>query len=347
MSDPRGPSRRTVFHPQIAALLDVRTPVFRIDPTTVGIADGALAREMLACRPVSDLEHGFFGPANGVTGGRARVNLVIRALAQDIRTATAEESPRHARLDGVWPKAGSRHLRALLFAQDPWQVRLLSRMTLFRWTKLIDAVETLSSLSSQQLCQEPMSALACLIRDADEPAARRAAVSLYRKIASVVCSSVAALVTNVLWLASPIDRQAPLRWIILETLRLLPPLWMLQRRADPAYAALDAGIGPTDDLLIFPLLAHRNRAVWDEPDRFKWQRWCEIENPDLLPHYIPFGHGDDRCPARHLVLLLVERILADVVAEGLAPDPRQSAVRVPLAAQLSVAGLKVVRRSAT
>jgi cytochrome P450 len=190
--------------------------------------------------------------------------------------------------------------------------------------------------------QEPMSALACLIRDTDEPAARRAAVSLYRKIASVVCSSVAALVTNVLWLASPIDRQAPLRSIILETLRLLPPLWMLQRRADPAYAALDADIGAADDLLIFPLLAHRNPAVWDEPDRFESQRWRDIENPDLVLHYIPFGHGDDRCPARHLVLLLVERILADIAAEGLTLDPRQSAVRVPLTPQLSVTRLKVV-----
>jgi hypothetical protein len=122
-------------------LLEIRTRVFRIDPTTVGIADGSLAREALACRPIADLERSFFAPANSMPGARERVSAVIRALAQDIRTAIAGPPPRHARLDGIWPKTGSRYLRAMIFAQDPWQVRLLSRMTLVGWARLIDTVE--------------------------------------------------------------------------------------------------------------------------------------------------------------------------------------------------------------
>jgi hypothetical protein len=90
------------------------------------------------------------------------------------------------------------------------------------------------------------------------------------------------------------------------------------------------------------LLAHRNLTAWDDPDRFEPQRWRDIENPNLLLHYIPFGYGDDRRPARHLVFLLVERILADIASAGLTLDPRQSAASVPLAPLLSVARLKVV-----
>jgi Cytochrome P450 len=340
-------SRRTIFHPKIAGLFDIKTRVFRIDPTTVGIADGALAREVLACRPIGDLQQSFFVPASGLPQANARTRAAIQALAQDIRAAVALPPPRHARLDGIWPKACSHYLRAMIFAQDPWQVRLLSRMTFVGRSRLVETVEALASLSSRQMRQQPMSALARLTQDADGPDVRRDAVSLYRKVASVVCTSVAALLTNILWLASPIDHEAPIRPIILETLRLLPPLWMLQRRADPAYAALDAGIGSADDLLILPLLAHRNQAVWSEPDRFLPQRWSDIGNPDLIEQYIPFGHGDERCPARHLVLLLVERVLADIAEARLTLDPFQCTARIPLAPQLSVARLKVIARGGT
>jgi cytochrome P450 len=148
-----------------------------------------------------------------------------------------------------------------------------------------------------------------------------------------------------LWLASPLDPDVPVKCVLLETLRLLPPAWMLLRKSGNGYASLHESILETDDILVFPLLAHRRADAWDQPDAFKPQRWIGIEDPDRLTDYLPFGHGHDSCWARHLVLPLAERILAGMMAAGLAVDPRQSIAKVPMAPLLTVSRLNVVGAS--
>jgi cytochrome P450 len=339
-------ARSTIFHSRVRRLLetDRGKRLFRIDGNTIGIADGGLARRVLAQRPTHDFERTMFKPTGGLPGSRERV---MRALAQDIRAAIAcPASAPGVRLDGVWPKVGHRVLRGMILAQDPWHARILLSTALGRSAAAIRSLEMVSSMSPWPLHRDGTSALACLVRDAADAQERRSAVTLYRKAASALDASMAALLTNALWLASPIDPDVPLRYVVLETLRLLPPLWMLSRKADSAYAALDENIREADDILVFPFLAHRNHDSWAQPDAFRPQRWIGIENPDLLTDYLPFGHGDDRCPARHLVLLLAERILADITTAGLAVDRRQLVAKVPLGPLLSVSRLKVIAGSA-
>jgi cytochrome P450 len=127
-----------------------------------------------------------------------------------------------------------------------------------------------------------------------------------------------------------------------ESMRLLPPSWNILRNASPEYIGLDARIGAADDVLVLPLLSHRDPALWNEPQAFRPERWDGLD-PDVQPGYLPFGHASERCWGRHMVMPLAERLLDLLRGQGLAASPRQTRAEVPLAALLGVAQVDVVR----
>ncbi|GAA3056467.1 hypothetical protein GCM10020000_43670 [Streptomyces olivoverticillatus] len=86
----------------------------------------------------------------------------------------------------------------------------------------------------------------------------------------------------------------PSRNILYEAMRLLPPSWNLLRNRSPEYPVIDDRIRPGDDLLMLPLLTHRDPALWDAPDAFRPERWDTLD-PDDTPGYMPFGHASERC----------------------------------------------------
>lgn len=123
----------------------------------------------------------------------------------------------------------------------------------------------------------------------------------------------------------------------------MPPSWNILRRASPEYPALDPRIGPGDDILLLPLLSHRDPALWEDPDVFRPERWDGLD-PDDLPGYLPFGHVSERCWGRHMVMPLAETLLDLVRGGGLTVDPAQTASDVPLAGLMGVTGVRIVRR---
>ncbi len=117
----------------------------------------------------------------------------------------------------------------------------------------------------------------------------------------------------------------------------------LLRVASPGFHRLDGRIGAGDDVLMLPLLSHRDPALWDDPGAFRPERWEGLD-PDTASGYLPFGHAGERCWGRHMVRPLAERLLDIVRHNGLAPDPRQTVAKVPLAGLMSVAGVRVLPR---
>jgi cytochrome P450 len=153
---------------------------------------------------------------------------------------------------------------------------------------------------------------------------------------------VSTLVANALWLGAPFDERASARNIVLESLRLLPPSWNILHRASPEYPALDPRIGPNDDVLVLPLLSHRDPALWEDPDEFRPERWDSLD-PDHTPGYLPFGHISERCWGRHMVMPLAELLLDRLRTDGLIVDPDQHRAKVPLLGLLGVEEVRVIR----
>lgn len=167
-------------------------------------------------------------------------------------------------------------------------------------------------------------------------------MGLYRRAAAPVCFTVSTLVANALWLGVPFGDDTSNRNILHEAMRLLPPSWNVLRKASPEYPVLDSRIGPADDVLILPLVSHRDPALWDDPDEFRPERRGSLD-PDDKPGYLPFGHASERCWGRHMVMPLAEVLLDIVRGDGLTVSPDQTAAQVPLAGLTGVSEVRVVR----
>jgi hypothetical protein len=336
--------RTTVFTPRLQALLrDHRgEDVFRLDANTVGVAGTALTHQILSARPATEFERPTFKPLHGRSIPRADALKLMQAIGSDVRAALKKPVSEAVDLSGAWPHVGHVYLRDLVLGGDPFRLRVLMDRILELTPKLTWALIAAGAAPSVRL-QPEASAIAKLTAGASTYNDRRYAMGMYRRTAAPVCFTISTLVANALWLGSPFDKDTSNRNILYEALRLLPPSWNILRNASPEYAALDSRIGPNDDVLILPLLSHRDPAIWDDADEFRPERWDSI-NPSEQPGYLPFGHTSERCWGQHMVMPLAERLLDILRNDGLAVSPRQITAEVPLAGLLGVFQVNVVRQ---
>lgn len=342
--------RTTVFAPRIDALLKrhLGTDLFRLEPDTVGIAGADLMDRVMRARPANPDERPTFKPVRGKLIERTEAAKYMQAVGADVRSALRR--PRDPAddpdLTGVWPAKAHNHLRDLVFGSEQFRFRVLvdRRLELtpkLTWSVVLTGAAMLGRPGGAR-DQSPPSNLAELVCRAETHAQRRDALYLYRRVAAPVCFTVASLVTNALWLGAPFDEATSNRDILLETLRLLPPSWNILRVASPEFPGIDKRIGEQDDLLLLPLLSHRDPALWDAPEQFRPERW-ETLDPEDHPGYLPFGHANERCWGRHMVMPLAERLLEIVRRENLVVDPRQTRGRIELDGLLEIAEMRVVR----
>ncbi|MFB7905799.1 cytochrome P450 [Kitasatospora sp. NPDC056076] len=341
-----------VYAPRIQDLLARDAKVFRVDARTVGVSDARLMAEIVAARPVLQTERSVYKPAAGADIPHDSATRTIRALGQDVMAGIRTPPPPARGLNGAWPYAPTSYLRRWLFGSDPLPVSLLAKRGITR-------SDTLSRLVDRAVTTWPggaggngngdrngngngngpgtPTAMAGLIRGADDPLERKQAVAMYRRASATLCDGVAALAGNALWLM----RTAPephqdLTTVLWETLRLLPPAWMLYRNGGDAYAGLHPEIRPEDNVALLPLLMHRHPDYWADPLEFRPQRWEAVADPEKTPGFMPFGFDGARCWAKHLVVPLAERLLTVALDHGLTiRGPRQDAP-VPLRSLLSV-----------
>ncbi|MGW4394809.1 cytochrome P450 [Amycolatopsis nivea] len=339
----RNKVRQVVFAPRIQELFDRYRgkSFFRLEPDTVGVAGAELMDALLRSRPANAEERPTFKPVRGRVVTRPESSALMRAVGADVRAALKKPLG-EADLSGTWPAVPHNYLRDLVFGHEQRRFRVLVDRRLELTPKITwAAVAAGAALWGRPAPEVALSTLARMVLEADTYAQRRFAMYLYRRVAGPVCFTVAALVTNALWLSSP-DDDVPTEYVLNEALRLLPPSWNILRVRSPEFAQVDARIGPGDDVLLLPLLSHRDPELWDAPDEFRPGRWASLD-PDTHPGYLPFGHSNERCWGRHLVLPLAERVLDLVRRDGLVVDPAQTRGRVHLDGLLEVSDVRVVR----
>lgn len=322
--------------------------LFRLEPDTIGVAGAELMDAMMRARPAGPEERPTFKPVRGKLIDRGDAAAYMRAVSADVRTAlkaVANGARPAPDLTGRWPAAPHNHLRDLVFGDERFRFRVLVDRRLELTPKLTwSAVLTGSAIlgrPSRERTEDPPSHLAALVFQAETYAERRHAMYLYRRVAAPICFTIASLVTNAVWLGAPFRQESSTRNILLEALRLLPPSWNILRLASPEFPALDRRIGAGDDLLLLPLLSHRDPRLWDEPEAFRPERWDSLD-PENHPGYLPFGHADERCWGRHMVMPLAEYLLDIVRRENLTVDPGQRRGRVELDGLLEIADMRVV-----
>jgi hypothetical protein len=332
--------RCLVYAPEIQDLLARKEKVFRVNAAMVGIADLQLISAAVAARPVLASERSVFKPAAGAAISHDCATRTIRALGQDVMTGIRTSPPPPHRLSGTWPYAATSYLREWLFSSDPRPISLLSKRGVTRFDALSRIVDLAVSTWPGPDAEGKGCALAAQIRQASSTHDRRQAIALFRRATATLADGVAALTANALWLIHSSDREAELQAdladVLWETLRLLPPAWLLLRNGGEEYTVLHSSIRPEDKIALFPLLLHRDPEYWSAPLEFQPERWTGVDDPENTPAFMPFGFDGARCWAKHLVVPLAERLLGVALENRLTIRSSQEEAHVPLRPLLSV-----------
>ena len=97
-----------------------------------------------------------------------------------------------------------------------------------------------------------------------------------------------------------VTRLSYTRGVVLESLRLFPPVWVLPRTAIRADAVCGFAIPPGTEVLISPYLIHRRPDFWSDPESFSPERFLEErQEPQSSYAYLPFGAGPRACIGAH------------------------------------------------
>ncbi|MCB1034553.1 MAG: cytochrome P450 [Acidobacteria bacterium] len=106
--------------------------------------------------------------------------------------------------------------------------------------------------------------------------------------------------------ASHPDAENRPAWVVREALRLWPVAWFLARRPATLHRVAGEEVGPEDSVVVCPYAAHRSPRHWDQPERYRPERWA---GPITPPAFIPFGAGPHRCIAASLSMRWTEEVL--------------------------------------
>ncbi len=148
--------------------------------------------------------------------------------------------------------------------------------------------------------------LALLARSADGGAALREAVRGASPAAFVESDALAA--------------------VVLETLRLYPPVWAIGRTASRACDFRGHAVRPGDLAVAFVWGAHRHPDYFAEPDRFRPERFLGPAGGRARAALRGFGAGPRRCPGRSVALRNASVVLGTALSMlevgAMCPSPR-------------------------
>lgn len=93
------------------------------------------------------------------------------------------------------------------------------------------------------------------------------------------------------------------RQVLLESMRLYPPVWLFTRRALGEDTLGGYHVAAGTDLFISPYIVHRHPQFWEQPEQFmpeRFERAREAERPRGA--YIPFSMGARNCIGETMAL---------------------------------------------
>jgi cytochrome P450 len=97
-----------------------------------------------------------------------------------------------------------------------------------------------------------------------------------------------------------------------EALRLYPPTWMMSRQANQPDTLAHYAIDRDAILFISPWVIHRHPRFWEEPERFRPERFLGGAAVPK-PAYLPFARGPRTCVGMNLALFQAQAILGRIL----------------------------------
>ncbi len=101
--------------------------------------------------------------------------------------------------------------------------------------------------------------------------------------------------------AADLPRLAVTESVVKETLRLYPPLWLLERTVEEPTELAGYPLRPGQRVAVSPFVLHRDPRHYDQPTAFHPDRWINRSPATPLPKYafMPFGGGPRTCLGAH------------------------------------------------
>jgi len=99
--------------------------------------------------------------------------------------------------------------------------------------------------------------------------------------------------------------------VVLETLRLFPPTWVLSRFATESLELGGCTFGAGQHFLVSPYVIHRDEQNFNCATSFVPDRWSEATRPRAT--YLPYGHGLHGCPGSDLATSMLVAIILTMV----------------------------------
>ncbi|MEM7530374.1 MAG: cytochrome P450, partial [Pseudomonadota bacterium] len=127
-----------------------------------------------------------------------------------------------------------------------------------------------------------------------------------------------------------------------EAMRLYPPIYAIQRRADRALRIRDWEVPAGTGITVSPYATHRHPDFWPEPERFRPERFLDPAEAEGRPRmaYIPFGAGPRTCIGANFAMvegvIVLSRLLEKLT---LAPEPGHEVRTVSLISLAPAGGL--------
>lgn len=105
------------------------------------------------------------------------------------------------------------------------------------------------------------------------------------------------------------------RQVILESLRLYPPVWLFSRVTTAETTLTGRRLPAGTNLLISPYVLHHNPTLFEDPEKFDPDRWLP-ERARTTPRgaLVPFGLGPRKCVGDQFALVEMAIIVAAVVS---------------------------------
>jgi cytochrome P450 len=105
----------------------------------------------------------------------------------------------------------------------------------------------------------------------------------------------------------PALRPEQVRPLVKEALRIYPTAWRLARVAATDHQVAGVPVRAGEHILIGTHAIHRSATVWNQPLDVRPTRW-ERPTRDQKRSYLPFGKGEEMCPANGFAVQALEHL---------------------------------------
>lgn len=133
------------------------------------------------------------------------------------------------------------------------------------------------------------------------------------------------------------------RQVVMESMRLYPPAWIIGRRSIGEYVIDGYRLPPRAMVFMSPYVMHRDARFFSDPERFAPERWTpqfEAALPKFA--YFPFGGGARQCIGEHFAWMEAILVVATLAARWrLQLVPGHPIVLQPLVTLRSRHGLRM------